>query len=110
MKTYINYIKESKEDIENLFLKLSYLDELRITFNFLDISYPDDAFYYSYYNIPLFDYSKNNNSFYINYDYIWWFFKKSGHNDFDIEINMKSLVIKYFKFINSDTEISSFAP
>jgi len=79
MKTYTNFIKESVEEdeLDNIFLKYSHLDELEIGFNFFDNINKDDMYYmWINYNGPiykqkeLFEYNKKFKLFYIDFT-IW---------------------------------------
>jgi len=109
MKTYNNYIKESNDNIEKIFIQLSHIDELVIEFNFFgnltDI-------YYCYYNsvnisklrnrrIIHFIYNKKSEYMWINNDII------NSHtwktiNDIDV---IKNIVEKLWNIHNITIKI-----
>ena len=95
MRTYINYIKESKDsDYEKLFIKLSHLDELEIKFDFTKYS---ECVYYFYSDKDMFELFKRSdgNYFYINIDIYSILLKETGKKQF-----LEMLVEKYFKLTN----------
>ena len=105
MKNFINYIKESKQEYEKLFLSLSHLDELEIKFDF--IKYKKHIFYF-YNETELFDQDKKSRYFYINYDEIWSFFEKNfGLKYNDIQSITKELVERHFKLKDITTNIKN---
>lgn len=79
MKKYHNYIKENnkiksqQDELENLFIKKSHFDDLKISFDFL--IKPNTLNYYAFivsaHPITLFTYIKKNKKININYLYIW---------------------------------------
>jgi len=107
MKKYINYINESTEDkYDKLFLELAHLNELRITFDLIEL---ENTIYYIYNKKPLFDYSKNGLVFYIDYDEIWLFFEKIDSNDNIIDGILRPLIKKYLNIDLTDILISPFS-
>ena len=116
MKTYINFINESKEEdnLDNIFLTYAHLDDLEIKFNFFqDV---DDLYYIRLnYDGPyikekeLFEHNKKYNLFYI--DFVIWdkisdritYLKDFNKLDNPTLNYMEKLIEKYFNIKNIKT-------
>lgn len=97
MKSYINYIKESKEKLEKSFLENSHLDKLVIEFNFFG---NNKEIYYYFYDLRVnisetlirkqyFIYDKKSKELWMNcYEII-----PQLYDDFS---EMKNIIEKYF--------------
>lgn len=100
MKSYINYINESKlDELEIKFVELAHLDKLEIKFNFITNVH---HLFYFYNDTCLFELSPktlyNPRYLFINYNDIWSKFAKWDFDYDDIQKLITKLGTKYFKF------------
>lgn len=95
MKNYLQYNKEKAEGVEELFLKLSHIDELDIKFDFIECSHD---LYYFYKGGWIFIHHKENNHFIMNRDKINDIIKdRFSLSVAEMNLYMESMVEKHLK-------------
>jgi len=95
MKSYINYIKESNDTLKNDLIKLSHLNELKISFDFTPKEY---VLYYKYKSILYFSVDKVQGEFVVNNTSTWRIFAEHYNlNYFEINDLFENMVENYFK-------------
>ncbi|MCK9445721.1 hypothetical protein M0Q50_02385 [bacterium] len=97
MKTFGNLQNHMEKEMEELFIKLSHLDELEIKFNFIST---ENYLFYNYNDEWQFIQEKNQMYFWTDEDII-----VGIENDFDLgrvetRIFLQTMIEKYFGFKN----------